>query len=213
MGIMTMDMFLSQDYRLSGVNLPCTPNSLYARARQRARRGQFRASLTGRTQALLSLKQIRTACTVEAECDGGIRTVPISQILGSEGRSRYFDRDFNPLYDQARGRWLSIVRARQEGKALPPVALVQVDDAYFVQDGHHRISVARALGQLDVEARVIVWQVTAPVPWESFELPSRLQRAVDGIRSAIGWLWARLVRGVEALQTEETAAQGCLEVL
>ncbi|NIV39769.1 MAG: hypothetical protein GWN58_63290, partial [Anaerolineae bacterium] len=108
----TMDMLLSQDYRATGVSLPCTPNSLYVRARQRARRGQSLAILTGRTQGLLSLKQIRAACTVEAESDGGIRTVPISQIRGSEGRSRYFDRDFNPLYDQARGRWLSIVKAR-----------------------------------------------------------------------------------------------------
>ena len=52
--------------------------------------------------------------------------MPISQVRGSEGRSRYFDRDFNPLYDQARGRWLNIARLRQQGKELPPVVLVQV---------------------------------------------------------------------------------------
>ena len=209
MGIVTMDMLLSQDYRVTGVNLPCTPNCLYARARQRARRGRFWASLTGRTESLLSLKQIRTACTVEAESDGGIRTVPISQIRGSEGRSRYFDRDFNPLYDQARGRWLSIVRARQQGKPLPPVALVQVGDAYFVQDGHHRISVARALGQLDVEARVTVWQVAGPVPWEAFEQPAYLRRAVDKLRNESSRLWVRLVQSVGVLRGKETAAQGC----
>jgi hypothetical protein len=39
---------------------------------------------------------------------------------------------------------------------LPPVELIQVGDVYFVQDGHHRISVAQALGQRDVEARVMV---------------------------------------------------------
>jgi hypothetical protein len=36
----------------------------------------------------------------------------------------------------------------------------------FVCDGHHRISVARALGQQDIEAEVMVWQVTGPLPWE-----------------------------------------------
>ena len=209
MGTVTMDMLLSQDYRATGVSLPCTPNSLYARARQRARRGQFLASLTGRTQGLLCLKQIRAACAVEAESDGGIRTVSISEIRGSEGRSRYFDRDFNPLYDQARGRWLSIARARQQGKDLPPVALVQVGDAYFVQDGHHRISVARALGQIYVEARVTVWQVTMPVPREAFEQPTHLRRAVDKLRGESGRLWARFVQAVQVLRARKTAAQRC----
>jgi hypothetical protein len=209
MGVVTMDMLLSQDYRSTGVSLPCTPNSLYAQARQRARRGQIWSSLTGRTQVLLSLKQVRAACAVESESDGGVRTVPISQIRGSEGRSRYFDRDFNPLYDQARGRWLGIARARQQGKALPPVSLVQVGDAYFVQDGHHRISVARALGQTDLEARVTVWQVTVPVSWEEFEEPTYLRRAVDKLRSKSGRLWARLAQSVQALRVKETAAQSC----
>jgi hypothetical protein len=99
--------------------------------------------------------------------------VPIRQIRGSEGRSRYFDCDFNPLYDEARGRWLNIARARQQGKNLPPVVLVQVGDIYFVRDGHHRISVARALGQLYIEARVTVWQVIGPLPWDAPEQPSR----------------------------------------
>jgi hypothetical protein len=46
------------------------------------------------------------------------------------------------------------------------VELVQVGDVYFVRDGHHRISVALALGQRDVEAEVTLWQVTGPLPWE-----------------------------------------------
>jgi hypothetical protein len=46
------------------------------------------------------------------------------------------------------------------------VELVQVGDVYFVLDGHHRISVARALGQQDIEAKVMVWRVTGPLPWE-----------------------------------------------
>ena len=40
------------------------------------------------------------------------------------------------------------------GPPLPPVDLVQVRDLYLVQDGHHRISVARALGHSAIEARV-----------------------------------------------------------
>jgi hypothetical protein len=124
------------------------------------------SNLTGRSRALYALNEVRATCAVEDKSDGGTRPVPINQIRGSESRSRYFDRDFNPLHDQARGRWLGIARAREQGKYLPPVVLVRVGDIYFVRDGHHRISVARAFGQLDIEARVTVWKVTGSLPWE-----------------------------------------------
>jgi hypothetical protein len=52
------------------------------------------------------------------------------------------------------------------GAALPPVELVRVEDIYFVQDGHHRISVARAMGQTCIEAEVVVWQVARPLSWQ-----------------------------------------------
>ncbi len=162
-----MDARYAQICPRAGPSPLCTANSLFAQARKRARQGQFWSRLTGRSQGLLALKQVRAACTVQAERDGGVRTVPISQIRGSEGRSRYFDCDFNPLHDQTRGRWLSIAVAQQQGKVLPLVSLIQVGDVYFVQDGHHRISVARARGQTAIEARVIIWQVSGPLPWET----------------------------------------------
>jgi hypothetical protein len=37
----------------------------------------------------------------------------------------------------------------------------RVGDAYFVRDGHHRISVARAFGQRSIKAKVLVWEVQA----------------------------------------------------
>ena len=61
---------------------------------------------------------------------------------------------------------LGIAAARHRGRSLPPVALIQVGDHYFVRDGHHRISVARALGQQVIEATVEVWRVDKPLSWE-----------------------------------------------
>jgi hypothetical protein len=92
--------------------------------------------------------------------------VPIAQIGGSEGRASDFDRDFNPIKGHTRQRWLGIAAAREQGKVLPPVSLIRVGDLYFVKDGHHRISVARAFGQEAIEAKVIVWQVEGTLPWE-----------------------------------------------
>ena len=151
----------------------------------------------------MSLKQIKLLCAVQVEWAGGVRTVPISQIRGSEGRSGYFDRDFNPLYDRARGRWLGIARARQQGKDLPPVVLVQVGDIYFVRDGHHRISVARAMGQMDVEARVTIWQMAAAVPWEALEQPLYLRRAANRLVDECSRMRARVVQVVRAFRAKE----------
>jgi len=140
---------------------------LYSRARGRGQRGQLWAALSGRSRCLLALNEIATNCTVDASTYVGIETVPICQIRGSEGRSVDFDCDFNPLQDNNRERWLRIARAWGRGKELPPVALVRVGDVYFVQDGHHRISVAQALGQRYIKATVMVWQVSGLLPWKA----------------------------------------------
>lgn len=140
--------------------------SLYRQALDRGQRGQFWTGLTGRSRELLSLDGIPRPCAAAIQNCEGKRTVAIAQICGSENRSADFDRDFSPLQDHTQDRWLGIAAARQRGRQLPPVALIQVGDRYFVRDGHHRISVARALGQKAIEATIEVWQVdaTAAVP-------------------------------------------------
>jgi hypothetical protein len=90
--------------------------------------------------------------------------VPIQQIWGSEGRSADFDALFYPRQAHSQGRWVGIAAARMMGLVLPPVELIQVGDGYFVRDGHHRISVARALGEEYIEAEVTLWQVSRPLP-------------------------------------------------
>jgi hypothetical protein len=42
----------------------------------------------------------------------------------------------------------------RRGEPIPPIDLYRVGDVHFVRDGHHRVSVARALGRRDIEARV-----------------------------------------------------------
>jgi hypothetical protein len=129
---------------------------LYARARDQGQRGLLLSALTRRSRHLLALEEMEAAHAARALQDAGIQVVPIRHIRGSESRSSDFDRDFNPLHDHNRRRWLNVAAARRRGKALPPVKLIQVGDVYFVRDGHHRISVARALGQRSIEARVLV---------------------------------------------------------
>lgn len=168
-----------------------TAVEMYSRARGRAQWGRVRSFLSGRSRRLIDLAEASGACSVNVPRYAGMRTVPIDQICGSQGRSNDFDRDFNPLQTHTMDRWLSVAGARRRERAMPPVELIQVGEVYFVQDGHHRISVARALGQLDIEAEVTVWQVTGPLPWErstaghsragqGAEIGRLLRRARDG---------------------------------
>lgn len=85
----------------------------------------------------------------------GLQQVPIERIVGS-GRYRDFSLTFRPLRQESNGRWQSIASARRQGVKLPPPLLYQVGDAYFVEDGNHRISVARSEGQEYIEANVVV---------------------------------------------------------
>jgi hypothetical protein len=172
---------------------------LYQRALDQGRRGQLWSMLTGRARCLFDLASVEASHKVHGRYEAGLQTVSIEQIQGSEGRAQDYDRDFRPLKHHTRERWLSVARARKQGRSLPPVALIQVGDIYFVQDGHHRISVARALGQKDIEASVIVWQVEGPLSWETSARapaqeaagqPNRIKRTLkQGLRlvTALGW--------------------------
>ncbi len=81
--------------------------------------------------------------------------VPVSRVVGSVDRGPHpFDRRFDPSTDAAWARFASVLRARLEGLELPPVLLQEGCDGYYVLDGHHRVAVARALGDAEIRAEV-----------------------------------------------------------
>jgi hypothetical protein len=145
--------------RTSSQQLAKMAAQAYRGARFRAGLARTWARLTGRSNELLSLQRVLSEHKVRGSHHGGLQTVEISQIRGSEGRSEDFDAAFRPLKGHTRGKWMSVALARLKGVALPAVELAQVGDVYFVVDGHHRISVARAFGQESIEAEVLVWAV------------------------------------------------------
>jgi len=136
--------------------------SLYFGARARGRLGRVWSMLTGRSRRLLDLAGVEANVRIDARYEAGLEAVLIERIRGSQGRTNDFDRDFHPLQEHSRHRWLSVATAWRQGKPLPPVDLIQVGDVYFVRDGHHRISVARTVGQKAIDANVIVWHVDGP---------------------------------------------------
>ena len=90
----------------------------------------------------------RTARTVAC-------VVPLREIVGSVDRGPHpFDRRFDPSTDTAWARFAAVLRARNDGVELPPVLLHRGCDGSYVLDGHHRVAVARALGDTEVRAEV-----------------------------------------------------------
>jgi hypothetical protein len=131
--------------------------SLFQEIQHAASRSSLLAFLTGRTNRLQSLERAASRHSASGRHSLGTRSVAISQIRGSETRTNDFDRRFRPLNSRTMYRWTSILMARLNGIPLPAVDLIKVGDTYFVRDGHHRISVAAALGQQFIEADVTEW--------------------------------------------------------
>ena len=163
---------------------------LYRRSLGRGQKGRLRSTLGGRSHCLLALRSVEENCTVRTRGTARLCTVPIDQIRGSEGRVHDFDHDFNPLHRLTQERWLGIASVRLQGRELSPVVLTQVSGLHFVRDGHHRISVARALGQTEIEAIVVDWDVDGPLPWHT---PRPALGCGTGSRpEGIGFLWCWL---------------------
>ena len=127
----------------------------YERARRRAFWRKIRSLLGRKCNDLLPAERVLNNLLNQEFGNLGLQQVPIERIVGSSGRYRDFDLAFLPLRQEHDGRWQSIARARHQGINLPPPLLYQVGDAYFVEDGNHRISVASAGGQGYIEANVI----------------------------------------------------------
>jgi hypothetical protein len=118
----------------------------------------FWSILSGRSYHLRSLDKVTGHQSVQSSHYEGTHTIDIRQIVGSENRSEDFDDGFTPLKRESRDRWVSIARAFLQGYSLPPVEVIQIDDEYYVRDGHHRISVAKTLDQRFIDAEIINMQ-------------------------------------------------------
>ncbi|QTA80523.1 Alpha-beta barrel containing sulfiredoxin superfamily protein [Desulfonema limicola] len=87
--------------------------------------------------------------------DLGIKTIELSRIVGSVGRYLDFDSRFRLKTDLPSERMERVKKAMLEGKSLPPVALYQIKDEYYIMDGNHRVAAAKALGRKTINAHIL----------------------------------------------------------
>jgi hypothetical protein len=137
----------------------------FSRARRKAflrRVGAFLRRDPSSNQ-LLSFDEVRGALGAIQQVHIGLREVPVSKIVGSVGRHRDFDRAFLPSKPDLGTRWKRIDQLMHKDEGLPPVSLYKIGDAYFVNDGNHRVSVARQQGVEVLDADVIELRSRVPV--------------------------------------------------
>jgi hypothetical protein len=86
----------------------------------------------------------------------GLQTIAIDSIAGTTDpqKAEAFDRALSPP-KWSRGRWTQLYVAAERGMPLPPVSVYRVGDRHYLRDGHHRASVARALGAESIDAQVV----------------------------------------------------------
>ena len=197
----------------------------FLRARRRAALGAMVARLRGvpdDVRLVLPYEEVVAALGYVSERSAGQAVVPLDAIVGTVDRGRDFDRSFRPTTGRMRSRWEHIATAMRRGEAMPPVDLVRVGQIYFVRDGHHRVSVARALGRTDIDANVteVVTRIGAEQAITLDELPVKSHERVffervplpDNARAEIKltdpWDYGRLAEAVEAWGFRTTQDRG-----
>lgn len=122
--------------------------------RRRAAVHGILAFLANRPVFLVPFERIRQQLGLARSSYIGLREVEIEKIIGSVNRYEEFDNRFFPRMNASRDRWQHIRSVWDAGIDLPPVRLYKVGEAYFVEDGNHRISVASSRGARSIEAEV-----------------------------------------------------------
>ena len=184
----------------------------------RARRRRALARLSARLRRaddvnhILPFEEVARALGRIGERRLGEQPIPLDSIIGTVDRSREFDRDFRPTSARVRERWQRINTAQRKGQAMPPIDVYRIGELHFVKDGHHRVSVARALGHKDINAYVteVLTQVGAGREIRLKDLPLKSHQRLffervpltaeerQRIHLSDEWRYAALAEAVEA---------------
>ena len=141
-------------------------------ARRRGFIQDILSDLSGRSDSLLSFSEVHEQLRLsEPSEDMTLEEIPLDKIVGSVGRYRDFNRAFLPRAQIDPQRWMRIDRLRRHTD-LPPIDVFKIGDCYFVRDGNHRVSVARARNDKIIRARVV--EIPTRVPLEPDTSPDDL---------------------------------------
>jgi hypothetical protein len=187
----------------------------FGRARRRRALSRLTARLRrepGDVNVILPFDEVVAALGRRGERRLGLQAIDLDSIVGTVDRRREFDRRFRPTSGRVRPRWERINVAQRRGDAMPPIDVYRIGELHFVKDGHHRVSVARALGHKDINAYVteVLTEVGADRTITLRDLPLKSHQrlfhervplpkeARDRIQLSDEWRYAALAEAVEA---------------
>ena len=105
-----------------------------------------------------------------------------------------------------------MAEAQRRGQPMPPIKVFRIGDMHFVEDGHHRVSVARAQGRRDIDAYVteVLTEVDSDFGLRLADLPLKSHQRVfyervplprearSRIQLSDPWQYGDLAEAVEA---------------
>ncbi len=171
---------------------------------------------------ILPFEEVVAALGRRGERQLGQQVIRLDSIVGTVDRGREFDRSFRPTSGKVRTRWERVAAAQRRGQPMPPIDVYRIGELHFVKDGHHRVSVARALGHKDINAYVTEVltelgaerEITlADLPLKSHERLFRErvplpEEARAKIQLSDEWRYAALAEAVEAWGFRREQATG-----
>ncbi len=130
----------------------------FSRARNKAFINELQHFLNPDETKMISFNQVKKFLKPQNETYIGMRTIPISKIVGSEGRYKDFDNQFLPKNSFMKERWEHVDEAVIKEIVLPPISVYELGGLYFVRDGNHRVSVAKSKGVEFIDADIVSLQ-------------------------------------------------------
>jgi hypothetical protein len=163
--------------------------------------------------AMLPFEEVVAALGRVSQRDLGLQSIRLDSVVGTVARRHNeFDRKFRPTSSGVRGRWERIATARRRGQAMPPIDVYRIGELHFVKDGHHRVSVARAMGDTHIDAQVteVRTALGASAELQLRELPLKRHERIfrervplppslrDRIQLSDEWRYAQLATLIES---------------
>lgn len=130
----------------------------FLKARNKALFNTIQHILNPDEATLISFSDVKKLLKPKNEVYKGMQVIPIELIVGSEGRYKDFDNHFFPKSNFLKLRWERVDMAHYQDINLPAISVYELGGLYFVRDGNHRVSVAKAKGIEFIDAEVVSLQ-------------------------------------------------------
>jgi len=151
----------------SFTNLRSFTSYKFSILRMRALRDSFWAKLTGRNTKLAAFPRQERWDNSNRRLLG-TKDISVEEIIGTFNRESDLDYQFRPLGKHLCNRWINTyIKLERDGWS--PILVHKFGEHYYVEDGHHRVSVARSIGMAFIEAKV--WEYPV-LPGQTETCPS-----------------------------------------